>query len=372
MADINTKTHQQILADQAQAAQASAGQPLNYQSGSIFLALANSFSSVGMWLQAQILKVLMATRLRTSKGADVDSFIADFSLDRVRALPSKGEVVLSRFTPGIQATIPVGTGLRTSDGQLSYVVTADPAYSGWNADANAYVLTASGTSITVPIAALTPGKRSNVDVGTITLLTSPIIGIDSVINVKAVTGGADAQTDDQVKDSFPGYISSLSQANKAAIDRAISSVQAGLKWRLFEGADAAPYGTGFVIVVNDGSSTAPSQELVNSVARAVEPVRAFGISFSVIGSEVVNSEISATIAVSSNRQTAVADVAKAVREYVNSLDLGETLLYSKLINVIYNSSTLVTDVPTLFINGVPSNLVVTPGQVIRTSTVAVA
>lgn len=372
MAEIETKTLSQMLTDQAQAAQSKVEAPLNFSSGSLFLALARAFSSIGLWLQAQILKVLLRTRLSTSKDGDVDSFIQDFGLSRTKATFAKGEVTMSRFTPGVAAVIPVGAGLRTSDAQTSFVVTADPSHPRWSVDFLDYRMLPSDASITVPIQAVVAGRQGNVQAGTITLLTTPIIGIDSAINQSQISGGEAQQSDDSVKAAFPKYIASLSQAVRAAIDRAIDQVQPGLSWTVLEGQAADALQVGFVVVINDGGLTAPGAGLISSVYKAVDQVRALGVPFAVISATIVPVEINITITTSSNKPAAVQAVSKKVNEYISTLNLGETLSYTKLIRVVGDSSPLITDVSQVLINGFPTSLSVTGSQVIRAAAVVVS
>ena len=75
----------------AAAAQTACNRLTNLSPGSVTLALLEASSSIALWLQALVVQVWQGTRLATSTGTDVDSFLADFTLTREpgqRVIPS--------------------------------------------------------------------------------------------------------------------------------------------------------------------------------------------------------------------------------------------------------------------------------------------
>jgi phage-related baseplate assembly protein len=375
MATLDLKGLPRLLADQAAAAQASAGRALNYTPGSILRALAEGFAALGLWLQAQVLKVLGMTRLRTSVGEDVDSFVEDFGLSRTQARPAAGEVTLSRFVTGAAAFAPVGALVRTADGSVTFAVTADPANAAYDAGAGGYWIGALVGSLNVPVQAVTTGPAGNVDPGTVTLLATPISGVDTVNNASAMTGGVAAQSDAALQAQFPLYLASLSKATSGAIDFAISQVQAGILWRKIEGEDAAgaPRQAHFVVVVDDGSGSPPISFL-NLVYAAVDPVRGLGISFEVVAAETLGADVSMSLATAAgaNHAAAVAAAAAAIGTYLGNLDIGETLPFTRLAQIAYAASPAVTNVSAVTLNGGTADLVPSQRQRVIAGTVAVA
>ena len=83
----------------AAAVEASAAQLLDLTVGSTLRAVLEANASVALWMQWLILLVLRTTRAATSNGADLDSWMADFSLSRLPAVAATGTVIFSRFTP---------------------------------------------------------------------------------------------------------------------------------------------------------------------------------------------------------------------------------------------------------------------------------
>ncbi len=72
---------QQTAAVQANAS----GINIDVSDGSITLALAQAVTGVALFLQGIVLQVLGLTRAATSTGANLDSWMADFSLTRNQA-----------------------------------------------------------------------------------------------------------------------------------------------------------------------------------------------------------------------------------------------------------------------------------------------
>lgn len=99
---------QTIVQGEVAAAQAVAPQLTQVSSGSVAYALFQGFASVCLWLQWLIAQVLSMTRLATSQGGDVDSFVGDFGLARLPATYATGSVAFSRYSSYGTALVPVG------------------------------------------------------------------------------------------------------------------------------------------------------------------------------------------------------------------------------------------------------------------------
>lgn len=117
-------------------------------------------------------------------GDFLDEHALTYGLVRKDAIAATGTV---RFTGTPGTLIPTGTQVGT--------VTTDP-----DADSIVYQTTAGGTldisgMADVPAAALEVGADSNIAVGVITLLLTPIDGIASVSNITAMSSGEDQEGD---------------------------------------------------------------------------------------------------------------------------------------------------------------------------------
>lgn len=365
---ITTKTFTTLVQDQVTAIQASAKALVDLTVGSILRAIVEANASVQLWLQGLILQLLAITRAATSTGADLDSWVADFGLTRTAAVAASGTVTFARFTPTNQALIPIGATVQTGDGSQKYTVVVDTTNGAYSLGLGGYVVGAGVSTLNVPVLASTAGAAGNAQAGQVSTLTSPISGIDTVTNASTFTSGADAETDAALRVRFINYIASLSKATKSAIGNAITSLRAGLSYSFVENltyGGAAQLGY-FYVVVDDGTG-APSGSLLTSVSNAIDAVRPVTSTFGVFAPVVQNATVvmTATIASGYDPVATKALVTAALKTYINSLALGQSLTYSRLAQIAYDASPGVTNVTAVTLNGGTSDLSATVQQVVK-------
>lgn len=380
-----TKSFAQIVSDFSAAAQAASAQPLDFNTGSVFLALAEASAGNADWLQKLYLFALLVERLQTSQGQWVDTWTADYmpaasgsNSPRLPASPASGQCTFSRNNPQSQVIVPVGTLVATFDGSQVYQVNADTtnlAYNPTIITGGGFVIPAGTASLNITVTALNPGTGGNVSANTITLIRSTVVGVDSVTNPAPLTTGLDMETDDALKARFKLYIASLSKATEGAIGYAITSLQQGLQYTIHENIDpnlATDYGS-VVVYVDDGSGQI-SSTLVQSAATAVNNIRAAGCRTQVLGATALNVNISLTVTVAAgyNSPSVVAAVSNAVGAYVNALGLENTLFYTELIHTAYSASPGVTNVSSVLLNNGTADVVPGNGQTIKVGTLTVA
>ena len=133
--------------------------------GSVVRAIFEANASVALWIQWLILQVLQTTRASTSTGADLNSWMLDFGLSRLPAVPSTGIVTFSRFVPNLTATIPVDSIVKTADGSLSFSVTEDDTFQFGNRASSGYVIPSGVASADLPVVCVTYGSIGNVLAG---------------------------------------------------------------------------------------------------------------------------------------------------------------------------------------------------------------
>lgn len=372
MANLSLQNFSTMVEGMAAAVQGASDKLLNLTVGSVLRAILEASASVGLWLQYLILQVLQATRLSTSSGADVDSFVNDFGVTRLPAVAATGDVTFSRLTAGQAAFIPLGSTVITSDQTQSFSVVADPtnpAFTGTGYNVGAQV-----QSLTVPVQAVNAGKGGNVLAGTIALISAALPGIDAVTNATDFTNGSDAETDEALKSRFQLYLSTLSKATYGAVEDAVSQVADNLTYAIT--ANQTQSGTAcmgsFVVVVDDGSGATPANT-VSEVAVAVNNVRALGTTAYVQAATMLGATISLTIDVSSGpKSSAQTLVSSALTSFVNSLPVGAPLSYLKLAQVAFEASPDISDITSLLLNGATSDLTPSAYQVVRVASVVVS
>ena len=356
----------------AAATRASCATAVDFTVGSVFRGLSEASAAIALWLQWLILDVLRQTRLGTSQGTEVDSFVADFGLTRLAGVAAVGQVTFFRYTTGVPVYLSLGTTVQTTDGTQSFTVTADPTNSAYDGSAGYNVL-AAVASITVPVLAVTPGSAGNIQAGAISVLTSAI-ALDTVTNAAPFLSGQDPETDAALRVRFVAYINSRARATETAIDFAISSVQQGLSYQVQE--NIAPDGTarpGFFTVTVDDGSGAPSAGLLATVSLAIEAYRALTVQYAVLGPLTASVTVSLTITAAAGYQkpTLQGVVAQAILAYIDALPIGGSLPYFGLANIAA-SVPGVAEIDSLLVNGGAANISGASRTIIRTTLANVA
>jgi uncharacterized phage protein gp47/JayE len=354
--------------------QASARQLLDLSTGSALRAVLEASASVGLWIQWLIVQVLQTTRAATSTGADLDSWVGDFSVARLPAVAASGTVTFGRSATAGTALIPAGTLVRTADAALSFAVAGDAANPAWSAAQGGYVMDAGVASIDAKAVAVAAGAAGNVQPGAIALIAAALPGVDTVTNAAAFLGGLDAESDAALRARFGGFMNSRARATAGAIGYAVQGVQQGLQYTLQE--NRLPDGStsigSFVVTVDDGSG-APSASLLAAVGAAVETMRPVGAVYAVMAPAVTEVSVSLAVALAPGADGGAvrAAVGAAITDYVAGLGLGNTLAWSKLIQVAHDASPLVSGVSALLLNGAGADIAPGPGGVVKPAGVAV-
>ena len=371
---LSLQTFTTLVQNMAAAVQSAASQLVDLTVGSALRAILEANASVALWMQWLILQVLQMTRAATSSGPDLDSWMADFSLQRLPACAATGIAAFSRYTATGQALIPAASLVRTADGSQTFAVTIDPTNPAWSPSQNGYALATGVATLNVPIAAQIAGTVGNVQAGAITMLASALPGIDTVTNPAPLQNGLDAETDDALRSRFRNFIASRSRATPDAIGYAVVSVQQGLAYAIAENLNPAgiPQMGSFVVTVDDGSGSPPAS-LLSTISTAVEAVRPVGSIFTVQPPSVLQANVSVTLGRSSGASPAVtAAVANAISRYVDALPIGAPLALTRIAQIAYATSPTVTNVSQMQINGCTADLVPPASGVLKAGTIAVA
>lgn len=367
---LTTKSFSTLVSDQVAAIQGASAKLVDFSVGSILLAAVQAVAaSIGLWLQGLILQLLTVTRLGSSFGTDVDSWLADFAFARLGAIAAVGVVTFSRVTPSIAAVIPVSAILSSSDGTQKFTVIANTTNGAYSIPANGYLLAINVTSVNVTVQAVTPGTGANVSIGSISVIQTGISGIDSVTNAAAFTSGVNAETDAAVKIRFQSYLASLSAGTEGAYTFAISSLNQNLQSTIQETPTTSPEVT---ITVDDGTG-AISSPLLALAQAAVAKVRPAGITVGVFAATKLTANVNMTIVTATGyvHATVVGQVALALTAFINAVGLGNTLSYMQLATVAFAIGG-VTDVTNVTLNSGTADMVPTPAQTIKSGTIAVA
>ena len=364
-----------LVGGAAAAVQGAARQLVDLSVGSTLRAVLEADASIALWMQWLIVQVLQTTRAATSQGADLDSWMADFSVTRLPAVAASGVVTFSRFAAGVTALVPLGTGVRTGDGAQSFVVVADTRHPAFVAVLGGYGLASGIASVDVPVVAVAAGASGNVQAGSVSLIAAALPGVDLVGNALAFLGGLDGEADAALRGRFENFLASRNRATLVAIGYAVASVRQGLRYAIAE--NALPDGSvrigSFVVTVDDGSGV-PSAALLQDVGTAVEAMRPVGSSFAVQPPVVVTASVSmlVTTAAGAVHGEVAAAVAAAVAAYVDQLPIGAALAWSRLTQLAFQAGADVVNVSAVLLNGGTADLVPGAAGVVKAGAVVVA
>jgi uncharacterized phage protein gp47/JayE len=154
--------------------------------------------------QIDLVALRGALDLDSKFGDALDRFLALFGFQRRRATFSTGFVTFSRLTPSNNdIRIPVGTQVLANvpstihDGfeKVAFSTTFD------------VTLPTGDLSVSVPVRSNIAGAGANVAAGTITqFVGSPVLGITSITNPVALTGGLNIESDEEFKVRFKNQV----------------------------------------------------------------------------------------------------------------------------------------------------------------------
>jgi len=366
LANLPTQSFQQIVTNAIAGIQGRSAKLINFSQGSSLRAIVEGFAGVFLWFQAMALQLLSAMRLSTAVGADVDSFTADFmptigvsngvASPRLGSQAATGQVTFARFTAAPSTCfVPVGATLTTSDGtNTAFAVISDTTNPYFSATLQGYTLPSSTLSMTVAVEASVAGSSGNVSANTITVMTSPITGIDTVTNIAAFTNGADQESDSALKARFAAYILGLSRGDIFGLNASILGTDVTVQYALTEGYNLdGSYRPGYFFVVADDGSGNPPQSFLTAITNAVQAVRPLSIQAGVFPPTIIQANVSMqiTTAPTYDHNTVIAQVAALVATNIDSLGLGNSLFWSQIAAWAYTVPG-VTSVQNVQINGV--------------------
>jgi uncharacterized phage protein gp47/JayE len=356
---MQTKSGADIDSGFATAVQASSSGLVDFGVGSILLAVGEATKQVVLWLQGLILSVLTLSRAATCKGADLDSWMADFGFTRLPAAKATGSVTFSRLTTTAQGLVPTASTVQTADGSQVFVVTTDTGNSAWNGGLGGYTLAIGVATVTVPVRAAVAGAAGNVRKTLINTIASAITGIDAVNNTTRATGGADPETDTAFRARFQTSISGLGGGTLASVDMAVANTSGVKSHKTVENknADDTTNVGHFYVVIDDGTGS-PANSLVTAVTASLNAVVPITTTFEVAKSTILTANITFKIAAAAGYTVNAMQnkAGAAVTAYMNTLGLGQGINLTKIAQIAYEASPGITNVFNIQINGSAADL----------------
>lgn len=297
--------------------------------------------------------------LETAIGEDLDKLVKILGVTRINGAKSVGNVIFSRITPAAESYfIEAGTLLSTkpnNDGVIFQFETLENA-----------VLEAGEVAIEVPIASIETGVVYNVTAQTITVINTPPIGIESVINNVGMNGGYDIESDEQLRKRAETKLESSGLGTVQALSYFLSNIPLIQKVQVYD----MYRGIGTVDIVILGESVPMDAAKFQECLDIVEKTRAAGIDVLAYEPTIKNVDLDVVLTMEDRFQveTFTPEVIKVIDDYINSLNAGESLIKNQLERKILNISDRIDDVEITTVSG---NIPVLYNEVIRTQNIIV-
>jgi uncharacterized phage protein gp47/JayE len=183
--------------------------------GSVVRMLAESFAREYAVVSRQLEAVYRGAFVETAEGRDLDKVVALVGIERRARTVASGEVVFARTTPArADIFIPAGTLISTGEAPAVTVETTDDR-----------TLRSGTLSAAAPVRATVEGPAGVAPAGTLTVIHRPILGIESVTNPQAMTFGGAAETDETLRRRATRALEAGGRSTLGALTGALTSVE---------------------------------------------------------------------------------------------------------------------------------------------------
>lgn len=264
------------------------------------------------WLKSQMFP-------QTAQGEYLRMHAAQRGLSRKSAVSSSGVLVFGRTgTLPYDVLIPKGT------------VCAVSGAAGPRFETTQDITLPAGTQTAQgPAVSQQGGKESNAAAGTVTLLLTPPAGVETVSNPQAFTGGADEETDEELRKRLLKSYEVLPNGTNAEFYRSYAVQYDGI-----QSASVLPRadGSGTVAIYAAGRGAAPPQALLEKIQSELNRLREVNVEVTVHPPELVGFPISIYIdpAPGCTLAAATHETLEVIRSYFDQLSVGESVILAQL------------------------------------------
>lgn len=273
-----------------------------------------------------------------------------FGFPLLAAQAARGLLTFTAIVSISDLLIPAGTVVKVPGGTIRYITQANAT------------IPAGETTVSVQVAADTVGLISNALAGTITQLVGSISGVTGVTNTLALSGGQDAETEDQRKTRFQAYIQALGRGQVSALEygaktaflqdsygNIVESVSSVVIQEMYYIDDANPIGLihAFIFNGSDGAST----DLINKTkdiltgytdSNGVKHAgwKAAGTVLGVFACGTHHQDVTGVVTVLDgfNQSDVLAACTSAVNSYLTNLPVGADIVLERIGSTIMNQA----------------------------------
>lgn len=248
----------------------------DYTPGSNIRSIFESIAAFVEYMQFLVEEVYRSFYIDTASLDDLDARVRDFGMSRKQAKNATGIIKFMKNDPATSTfTISEGSQVSTEPDVFGNTIS-------YTLDKDIFFVSGS-VEVTGEITCAISGPEGNVASGKITNITSAIPGVDAIINPSALTDGASAETDEQLRRRVPIYINGLKRGNEDAIKSAILAIDGITLVKLEENNPL----DGYITIYVSNESGQLTQDQIDAVRITAENAASFGIQVSVVTPSVI-------------------------------------------------------------------------------------
>lgn len=293
----------------------------DFNIGSVIRTMAEAAASAIEELYYYLSKFVMMFFISTSTGEWLDKRLGDLGMSRILGNKAFGTLIIGRDTPSpIGISIPAGTVFENAKG--TQFVTLEEGR-----------IPVNFSTVEVRAEAAEKGSAGNLEAND--KLSQVGIAVSGVEWAKVITmnGGSDDESDADFRARVKPYLQSLGRATEDAIKYAIQTINgvSGVTLR-----PNYPEKGWFTVYLDSGTS----DSLLSEVRRRIDEYRGFTINFVVEKVQRVGVNVAMRVFVLADNDEILVKkaVELAVTDYINSLEMGEPLYTSGLVQTAMNTA----------------------------------
>lgn len=275
-------------------------------------------------------QIYNAMNIDTATGSDLDAIVSLLGVVRKQATHAEGTVVFGRSDAydtdiAIQYAQIISTKRDSNNNNIYEFIVIDE-------DAK---LKAGDLRTTVNVRAAEPGSIF-LPINTITVMNTPIIGIEYVTNITQFNGGTDEETDDELRDRAKQALAGLGRGTNTALRSALLEI-AGIIDAIVMDMNRG-VGTADIVVIT--SEIPPPASLMDEIDYAISITKSAGIDIGIIYPTIKKQNITVQITDITGAILPKDNIDKAVNaiiNYCNNLSVGDILIISQLERAIGNA-----------------------------------
>jgi uncharacterized phage protein gp47/JayE len=180
---------------------------------------------------------------------------------------------------------------------------------------------------TVQVKALTPGEAGNVIAGSVNVMPKPPVGVEHVVNLDNIAGGAESENDESLRSRAKKALEVAAKATLVSLRSALEGIEGIQSPPLIqEMPDGLP---GIVKVVIDGGDD-------REIEKVIEDTRAAGVRVEFARPKIVLIDISVTLAVKkkANQEPIKDEIETKIKDFVSTLKIGDDIVFNQLVSVL--------------------------------------